>query len=224
MKNKILFLFCMCVIFFISFIIYNQKINKDIINSSTNTTTEFIYESQNTDLNNEISGIETSYEEQEEYEEYDVPYNSFKSYMPYKIGDKSIFYKSSKQYKLQEFAYSTEAGLRKVDGHYCVAIGTGYKDIKIGDYAEAVLENKTVIPIIIGDIKADAHTDSTNKITKHDNSAIEFIVDMNNLAKYAKQMGDISYLTENYKSKVIKFRFYNKNYFDEQLEEINEEN
>ena len=37
---------------------------------------------------------------------------------------------------------------------------------------------------------------------------IEFIVDIDKLDKLAKQMGDISYLTESYQSKVVKIIFY----------------
>lgn len=224
MKNAILrILFCMCTIFFTSLVvpIEGRASNQDIVfHTYTSEDLETSSELQNDVINHSI--IET--EKEIEYEEFDVPYNDFKSYMPYQINGKSIFSSSSKQYQLQENAYTSVPGLRSVNGYWCVAIGTGYKNIEIGDYAEAILENDIVIPIIVADIKADIHTDSSNKITIHDNSAIEFIVDIQHLDKKAKSMGDISYLTESYQSPVVKFRFYNRNYFTEHSEEMNEEN
>ena len=224
MERKLIkILFCICTILFAAFFVPSvgrAENNKIILNNKQKTSIETTPVLQNNDLNNKV--IDNA--ESIEYEEYEVPYNNFKSYMPYQINNKSIFLQSSKQYQLQEKAYSTMTGLRMINGHYSVAIGTGYKDIEIGDYAEVILENGTIIKIIVGDIKADIHTDPTNKITKHDNSAIEFIVDIDKLDKLAKQMGDISYLTESYQSQVVKIRFYNRNYFNEQSEEINEKN
>lgn len=224
MKNKIIkrILFCMCTIFFASLVvpIEGRASNKDIKLTHTDQRVEASLELQNDVLSHSIS----NYEEELEYEEFDVPYNDFKSYMPYQINGKSIFSESSKQYQLQENAYTSVPGLRSVNGYWCVAIGTGYKNVEIGDYAEAILENDIVIPIIVADIKADIHTDSSNRITIHDNSAIEFIVDLQHLDEPAKRMGDISYLTETYQSPVIKLRFYNRNYFSEHSEEMNEEN
>lgn len=224
MERKLIkILFCICTILFAAFVVPSVgrlENNKIIFNNKQKTSIETMPVLQNNDLNNKV--IDNA--ELIEYEEYEVPYNNFKSYMPYQINNKSIFLQSSKQYQLQEKAYSTMTGLRMINGHYCVAIGTGYKDIEIGDYAEVILENGTIIKIIVGDIKADIHTDPTNRITKHDNSAIEFIIDIDKLDKLAKQMGDISYLTESYQSQVVKIRFYNRNYFNEQSEEINEKN
>lgn len=221
MKRKLIkILFCICTILFAAFVVPSvgrAENNKIILSNKQETNMEAVSVLQNNDLDNKVI-------DNKDKIEYEVPYNNFKSYMPYQINNKSIFLQSSKQYQLQEKAYSTMPGLRMINGHYCVAIGTGYKDIEIGDYAEVILENGTIIKIIVGDIKANIHTDPTNRITKHDNSAIEFIVDIDKLDKLAKQMGDISYLTESYQSQVVKIRFYNRNYFNEQSEEINEKN
>ena len=68
-----------------------------------------------------------------------------------------ITLKSSKQYKFQHtVAYTGNYGIRMINGRYCAAIGTGY-DISVGDYVDLVLQNGTIIPIIISDIKDREH-------------------------------------------------------------------
>ena len=90
MKNKIKrILFCMCTIFFASLVvpIEGRASNKDIKLTHTNQRVEASLELQNDVLSHSIMDNE----EELEYEEFDVPYNDFKSYMPYQINGKSIF-------------------------------------------------------------------------------------------------------------------------------------
>jgi len=129
---------------------------------------------------------------------YSVPDGdtSFKTYMSYK----AITNTESAQYQLQQKAKTDENGLRIIDDdYYCVAIGSYYSD-SIGDKFLVEFEDGTRIKIIIGDFKADIHTDKTNRYTNiydsNDNfishNVIEFIVDMSTLDKTAKSWGDIS--------------------------------
>lgn len=122
--------------------------------------------------------------------EYFIPQNSgFKSYMSYQ----AISTTSSPQYVLQtQYAYTGEYGIRQVDGRFCIAIGT-FSNAKVGTYVDLVLQNGTVIPCVVGDFKADIHTDSSNMVTLHNGCVSEFIVDKNSLHEIAKKMGDISY-------------------------------
>ena len=141
-----------------------------------------------------------------EYQDYTVPITSgFKSYMPYT----AITSKSSPQYKLQEIAYTGTYGIRMYDGRFCVAIGT-YFNVNVGTYFDLILENETVIPCIVSDIKADEDTDSSNIITKSNGCLTEFVVDSQTLNKNAKRMGDISYCCEEWDSRVEKIRVYDK--------------
>lgn len=142
---------------------------------------------------------------------YQVPSNSgFKSYMPYK----AITNKSSKQYKIQsQYAYTGNYGIRQVNGRYCVAIGTAF-NAKIGDYADLILSDNNMIPIIVSDIKDNKDTQSNNIVTSSNGCVSEFIVDSQSLDNNAKRFGDISYCKKEWENKVTEIKIYNKNIFD----------
>lgn len=120
---------------------------------------------------------------------------SFKSYMSYKC----ITNKSSNQYKLQQKAYTDNMGLRKVDDYYLVAMGTYYSD-NIGDRFRITLEGDKTFDVMIGDVKADIHTDKNNMYSPVYNSdgsfksanVIEFIIDTKSVDRKVKLMGDVS--------------------------------
>lgn len=151
-------------------------------------------------------------EESINYKDYSVPMNKgFKSFMSYK----SITSKLSRQYKLQsDYAYTGDYGIRQVEGRFCIAIGT-FSDATVGTYVDLILENQSIIPCIVGDFKANKHTDSNNMITQHNGCVSEFIVDKNSLYKTAKQMGDISYCQPDWKSEVKVIRVYETNIFND---------
>lgn len=127
-----------------------------------------------------------------------VPINSgsFKSYMDYR----TITSRSSKQYKIQELAYTDINGLRRFDVYFIVATGSYYYDV--GDLLRVELDTGEDFLAIKGDMKADIHTDKNNQIA-HDGSVVEFIVDVNELDKTVKKMGDVSYIS-GLKGNVIK--------------------
>ena len=144
------------------------------------------------------------------YTSYSVPHNSgFKAYMDWQC----ITSVNSNQYKLQQYAYTSNNGIRMVDGRYCAALGTGF-DISVGDYVDLVLENETTIPIIIADIKDNVHTDFSNKVTMHDGSVAEFVVSTSSLPSIVKRMGDISYANDDWNEEIVEVKKYNKNFFD----------
>lgn len=144
-----------------------------------------------------------------DYEDLEAPdTRGFKSFLGY-----NVFGSSTKQGKLQECATTTEEGLRVVDGRYCVAMGS-YYSTSIGQYFDLVLENGVVIPCILGDGKADCHTDSTNRVTIHNGCISEFIVDERNLNSTAMFRGDVSFCKEGWNSPVDYVRVYDKNFFE----------
>lgn len=158
------------------------------------------------DYDNNTAYISKDYISDEEvsYKEYEVPNTSgFKSYMSYK----TITSTNSKQYKLQQQAYTGDYGIREVDGRYCVAIGS-YFTSEIGTLFDLVLENGTVIPCILADQKADRHTDSKNIVTTHNGCMSEFVVDMSSLQSSAKLHGDMSYVNDEWDSPVEYLRVY----------------
>ena len=145
-------------------------------------------------------------DEECEFVMYDVPKTrGFKSYMPYT----AITNKKSKQYKLQQIASTGAYGIRVVDSRYLVAIGTAF-NAKVGTYIDLILEDGFVIPCIVGDVKANKHTDSTNMITMHNGCVSEFIIDSKELHKSIKKSGDVSSCNENWNGCVRAIVVYSK--------------
>lgn len=130
-------------------------------------------------------------------EEMKVPNcdTSFKAYMDYRC----ITNKASDQYKLQLSAWTDDMGLRRVDDYYLVAMGTYYSD-NIGDKFRITLEGDKTFDVMIGDVKADIHTDKNNMYSPVYNSdgsfksanVIEFIIDKKTISKKVKLWGDVS--------------------------------
>ena len=143
----------------------------------------------------------------------DVPesYNTkdFKSYESWK----AITAKNTPHYKLQnEYAYTNSDGIRMVDGRYCIALGS-YFTTAIGQYVDIVLENGTIIHCILGDQKADIHTDALH-IAHPDGSIVEFIVDTDKIPTMARRMGNMSYAYPEWNSPVVQVIVYDINHFD----------
>lgn len=118
--------------------------------------------------------------------------NSFKTYMDYRM----ITDTSSKQWEMQQSAYTDENGLRKIDDYYCVALGSGISD-KLGNKFKITFESGETIKVIAADQKADQHTDSTNTYMDLGNGRInivEFIVHTEKMPSIVRTMGDISHM------------------------------
>ena len=130
-------------------------------------------------------------------EEMQIPNcdTSFKSYMDYRY----ITNKASDQYKLQLSAWTDDMGLRRADDYYLVAMGTYYSD-NIGDKFRITLEGGKTFDVMIGDVKADIHTDNSNMYSPIYNTdgsfksanVIEFIIDKKTISKKVKLWGDVS--------------------------------
>lgn len=127
--------------------------------------------------------------------------SEFKSYMAYT----AVTSKNSAQYKLlnSESAYTDpKTGLRMVDGRYCIAVGTGYCS-KIGTKIDLVLENGNIIKCILGDVKADCHTDKTNRFHQVDGSVAEFIVDNSIYQNKCDRSGTVNWI-DGFEGKILK--------------------
>lgn len=99
------------------------------------------------------------------------------TYMDYR----AITDTSSKQYQLQQDPYcvvNEQGFLMYRDNWYVVAMGSYWG--KVGDKLVVHLENGEIIPVIIGDIKADRHTDEQNYAHASDGHVIEFLIDSGN--------------------------------------------
>ena len=147
--------------------------------------------------NNAKSKTNKDNDNAETLEEMQIPNcdTSFKAYMDYRC----ITNKASDQYKLQLSAWTDNMGLRRVDDYYLVAMGTYYSD-NIGDKFRITLEGDKTFDVMIGDIKADIHTDKNNMYSPVYNSdgsfksanVIEFIIDKKTISKKVKLWGDVS--------------------------------
>lgn len=123
---------------------------------------------------------------------YSTSWGSMKSYMSYK----AITNTRSKQYQLQKKAVTDPTtGIRTIDGDYCVAIGSGWGCV-VGDRILVTLQGGKTFNAIVADAKADAHTNSDNKTTTHDNSVIEFVVDTGSLPKSVRISGNVGTLDQ----------------------------
>lgn len=180
------------------------------IGDATNYLTEEMYKAVNTIIVPEDisckSGIKSKNTIAET--EYDIPNyeTSFKTYMDYRC----ITDKASAQYMLQMEAYTDDMGLRKYEDHYIVAMGTYYSN-NVGDTFRITLDNDISFNVIVGDIKADCHTDSQNMYSPvYDEdgnfvsaNVIEFIVDTKKLDKSVKKLGTIE-AYDDFKGNIIK--------------------
>jgi hypothetical protein len=161
-----------------------------------------------TQYNEDIAYISKHYisDKKCEYITKSIPsHPDFKSYMGYK----SITTKSSKQYELQHTAaYTGQYGIRQINGRYCVAIGSYFKT-EIGQYFDLILENGTIIPCVMSDLKADQDTDSNNLFTTHNGCCTEFIVDTKALVTRVKESGSVSSACKEWNSQVTAINIYN---------------
>lgn len=122
--------------------------------------------------------------------EANIPkHQDFKSYMDYR----TLTLQGSVQVKLQKQASTDANGFRKWKGRYMVALGSYWA--KPGDLVTITLQNGQVIKAVVGDQKADAHTDAKNQFHVKDGSFVEFIVDTPRLAGMITTMGNCSYAT-----------------------------
>lgn len=112
--------------------------------------------------------------------------SSFKCYMDYR----TITDTSSRQYKLRQVATTDENGLRKIGDYYCVAMGTFYGDV--GDTFYIETDEGASWKVILADIKADNHTNSTHQYTKANGCIMEFLVDTNKLPTSIKTSGTVN--------------------------------
>ena len=108
-----------------------------------------------------------------------------KTFMDYR----AITCTSSKQYVLQQSAWTDDIGLRRYNDDYMIALGTYYGNV--GDRFRITLDTGKTFTAIMGDVKDNAHTDSKNQ--HKEGNIVEFIVDGDYLSKLVWYHGDVSY-------------------------------
>jgi hypothetical protein len=117
---------------------------------------------------------------------YEIPAgaDTFFSWMDYR----QITARNSQRWQLQQQAATDDSGLRVVDGHYVVAMGTHYADY-VGKRLRITIDTGVEFNVIIGDIKG-------NHEFHHPNGCmLEFVVCRRSLYADARRNGDISAIT-----------------------------
>ena len=113
----------------------------------------------------------------------------FKSWMDWR----AITYRNSRQWRMQQIAYTCDYGFRRVDGLYMIALGTYFLYSGVGDVFDITLSSGVTFRAVVGDIKSDRHTDPTNRFHISDGSVIEFVVDRQIMCRRVLSRGNISY-------------------------------
>lgn len=131
---------------------------------------------------------------------YQVDAGAFKCYEDYR----ALTDTSAPQYELQLEAYTDELGLRKVGDRYCVALGSAF-GTEIGTKYDIELASGYTLPCILADQKADKDTVKGHTRDRH-GAVIEFIVDTERLPQICRQMGDISYISDEFTGEVKTIR------------------
>lgn len=125
-----------------------------------------------------------------------VPTNvntTFKTYMDWR----TITSTTSNQYKLiQQYGWCDENGFMRVNGerdleitddYYIIALGS-YYGTDIGTKYRITTDEGNIFYGILGDCKADIHTNSTHQYS-FNNDVVEFIVDTRYLNSSVKRLG-----------------------------------
>lgn len=111
----------------------------------------------------------------------------FKTYMDYR----TITRRDSAQYQLQQLAWTDADGFRRYEQYYLIALGTAYGNT-IGQTYEITLSSGRVFLGMLGDVKADEHTDRTHKYIEMNGNVVEFIIDRKKMDADVLTGGDIS--------------------------------
>lgn len=113
-----------------------------------------------------------------------APGSTFKSWMDYR----KITSKSSRQWKLQQEAYTDDQGFRRIGDYYMVAMARQYGPV--GEKYLITFSSGASILAIIGDIKGG--TSCQHK----DSSMVEFILEADLIAPVIRRSGNVNKVYE----------------------------
>lgn len=152
--------------------------------TTTTTTTEPVQTTEPVTEPEYVEAEEDYYWEDDGCIVYDIPnwdgycHSETKTFMGYQ----AVTMTSSPQYQLlnSAYAFTDEHGLRMYDdgtgARYCVAVGS-YYTTTIGQKFDLVMEDGHYVPCILGDAKADIHTNWSNQYGSAHGDVVEFIID-----------------------------------------------
>lgn len=120
--------------------------------------------------------------------------SSFKAYMDYRC----ITDTNSRQYELQQQAYTDERGFRRIGDDYCIALGTGFTN-GCGERFLIHLDSGYSFTAIVSDVKSDSHTDATHCFVpsgENSGNVVEFIIDKNAADSAMLSSGNAGYYAD----------------------------
>lgn len=176
-------------------------LNQNTINYDTKSNIEQDTIDSDTKSDLDQNAIEYSYELYEMWT-HETGNSQKMTYMDYR----AITDKNSKQYELQQDPHvciNKNGFLMYRSNWYVVAMGTYWGDV--GDKFIVYLDNSESIPIIIGDIKSNEHTDKLN-YAHTDGHVLEFLIDSTSAPmKKAKitKYGLINKVFDEWDSKIV---------------------
>lgn len=185
--------------------------NTAILSDLAETTTVTIQEE---------SAVLAGPEKPEEFKKtvFDIP-SSFVS----PVSGKTVSYKGGKTIErsrkitygragyINDIASPDQDGFMKLDSRYLIAIGSRF-GAQPGQYLDLVLQNGVTIQCIMGDLKADVDTDSTNTFTYRSRCCSEFIIDDKTIRKDIYERGNASIKFFSWDSPVVRIIVYDKHY------------
>lgn len=161
---------------------------------TTTEVTEAVTEQVVTEASPTESELSTEAETIDTQSLFDTQETWFKAYMDYR----TITDTDSMQYGLQQMAWTDSHGLRRIGDDYLVAMGTGWLTEGCGERFLVTLESGAQFTVMVGDVKADCHTDATNRYRSCGAGAnvLEFIVDSQCMTSEARNAGTVSVYAE----------------------------
>lgn len=214
-KYSIIITALLATIFTILFIVYSSPqpkvetievgdVEVEVIEVEAVETETCEVEHNNIQLSNKI-----------QYTSLDVPYidSSFKTWMNYK----AVTNTRSDQYKfINTYGFADSEGFMRCakdedfgieQDYYLIALGSYYGTI-IGTKYRITLDTGNVFYGVLGDCKADKHTNSTNQYIPSNGNIVEFIVDTSILNSKVKRLGSAN-CYEPLSGKVVKIEKIN---------------
>ncbi|WP_143008383.1 hypothetical protein [Pseudobutyrivibrio sp. YE44] len=190
------------------------------VNTAENTAAPSELEGASVVIDEEATAL-SGPEVEEEIEEtvYDVPSSFVNPESGNTVsynGGKTIERSSKITYgdagEINDLASPDSDGFMKLDDRYLIAVGSRF-DTEPGQYIDLVLENGVVIECMMGDLKADVDTDSTNTFTYKSSCCSEFIIDEDSIREDIYKRGNASIKNSAWDSPVVSVVVYD-DYYD----------
>lgn len=180
---------------------YKKLVEKNKIESTNDTVLNITTDiNENITLNKNTDSVTNTIEASSQWEVgEEVPLPSIPTNMKFCTDYRWYSIEGTPHKRLQDASYTDEFGCRRYNDDFCVGLGSFYSN-RIGDRFEVTLDTGVVFTIITGDMKADIHTDETNRYRPCVNyegeeaaNVLEFIIDDEAVSPKMYAYGSLDY-------------------------------